>query len=388
MSEHPFAAVLEAAAAGSFPPADGAVEVLTPDPSGWWAVVAFTGHAYVLADVDPDELRAAGADGYGGALHPPALSLIAGPGGTIGSVDAVLVALAEPGPVLPRRDDLDDHPRAQRARHHRRDVEVYADDDGLVVLGRGLVGRRELAVELFDPAAAGGAGHGRRLIRAGLAALAPGERCWAQVSPGNAASLRAFLACGFVPIGSEVILQPAPRSSTVDRRAGDLSSLRPRGRGALLRSLYGMPGGAATGVPARGPRRRGRRVRAEGERHAQRRGDHGRLVDSGSARSQAAPLTSRARRRRLTAALAHLPLGVPDHREPVRLPPVPCRRRGRGAIGSASPLQGGGCGFESRRLHMNERVFERLNQRCGLCGHRCPAVVGESNASTDSALHQ
>ena len=27
---------------------------------------------------------------------------------------------------------------------------------------------------------------------------------WAQVAPGNAASLRAFLAAGFVPVGSEV----------------------------------------------------------------------------------------------------------------------------------------------------------------------------------------
>jgi hypothetical protein len=211
VSDHPLVAVLEAAAAGSFPLADGEVEVFPPDPWGWWAIVALTGHAYVLADVDPAELRAIGADGYGGVSHPPALSFLAGAGGTIGSLDAVLVGRTEPGPVLPRREDLDDHPRVRRARHHRRDVEVYADDDGLVVVGRGLVGRREVSVELFDPAAAGGAGHGRRLIRAGLAALTPGEWCWAQVAPGNAASLRAFLACGFVPIGSEVIVEPAPR---------------------------------------------------------------------------------------------------------------------------------------------------------------------------------
>jgi hypothetical protein len=210
VKDHPLAPVLEAAAAGSFPPADGNVEVLAPDAPGWWAVVAFTGHAYVLADVDPDELRTIGADGFGGASHPPTLSFLAGSGGTIGSVDAVLVTRAEPGPVLPRRDDLEDHPRVRRARHHRRDVEVYADDEGLVVVGRGLAGRLEMAVELFHPAAAGGTGHGRRLIRAGLAALAPGALCWAQVSPGNAASLRAFLACGFVPIGSEVIGEHVP----------------------------------------------------------------------------------------------------------------------------------------------------------------------------------
>jgi hypothetical protein len=203
--------VLEAAAGGCYPPADGEFELLAPDPAGWWAVVAFTGHSYVLADVDAARLRASGADGFGGASHPPTLSFLAGPAGTVGSVDAVLVGRGEIGPVLPRRDDLDHHPRVVRARHHRRDVEVYADDDGLVVLGRGLVGRLEMAVELFDPAAAGGTGHGRRLIRAGLAAIAPGERCWAQVAPGNAASLRAFLACGFVPIGSEVIIEPGPR---------------------------------------------------------------------------------------------------------------------------------------------------------------------------------
>lgn len=29
-----------------------------------------------------------------------------------------------------------------------------------------------------------------------------------QVSPGNARSLRAFLAAGFVPVGSEVLLSP------------------------------------------------------------------------------------------------------------------------------------------------------------------------------------
>ncbi len=76
-------------------------------------------------------------------------------------------------------------------------------------MGRGLADRRELAVELLDPAADGGSGHGRRLIRAGLATLEVGAVCWAQVSPGNATSLRAFLACGFVPIGSEILIRAA-----------------------------------------------------------------------------------------------------------------------------------------------------------------------------------
>ena len=205
---HPLRGVLDAAASGVFPAADGAVDVLPPDPSGVLAVVAFAGHAYVLADADPARLRALGADGYGGASKPDVLRCVAGADGVIGSLDVVMVAAAAPGPQLDRRRDLDGHARVQRALHHRRDVEVYGDDVGIVIVGRGLVGRRELSVELLDPSA-GGRGHGRRLIRGGLARLPAGEHCWAQVAPGNAASLRAFLTCGFVPVCSEVIIEPA-----------------------------------------------------------------------------------------------------------------------------------------------------------------------------------
>ena len=202
---HPLSAILEAAAGGSFPPVDVACEVLPPDVGGLRAVVAFTGHAYVLADVDAAELKARGADGYGGASRPQVLQWLAEPDGRVGSLDVVLVTEGLPGPSLPRRSDLDDHPRVRRAAGYRTDIAVHGDDVGLVVLGRGLVGRRELSVELLDVGAAG-QGHGRRLIRAGLAVLEPGERCWAQVAPGNAASLRAFLACGFVPICSEALI--------------------------------------------------------------------------------------------------------------------------------------------------------------------------------------
>jgi hypothetical protein len=207
VSAHPLLGVLGAAAEGRFPAVDGAVEVLPPDRDGLRAVVAFTGHAYVLAPVEPRELASRGADGFGGATRADVLVWLAGPGTRIGSLDVVLVARGEPGPTVPRRADLDDHPRVKRAIGYRTDVEVYGDDAGLVVLGRGLAGRKELSVELLDPGLAG-QGHGRRLIGAGLAHVAPGEHCWAQVAPGNAASLRAFLACGFVPVGSEVLITP------------------------------------------------------------------------------------------------------------------------------------------------------------------------------------
>jgi len=57
---HPLAVVLDAAIAGTFRPSDEEVEVLPPDASGRCAVVAMTGHAYVLADVDRVELSVRG----------------------------------------------------------------------------------------------------------------------------------------------------------------------------------------------------------------------------------------------------------------------------------------------------------------------------------------
>jgi hypothetical protein len=207
---HPLAAVLERAAGGDFPPADGDAEVLAPD-GATIAVVAFTGHAYVLADVDEAAFMARQTDpaggGFGGAFAPAVLSWLAGDTRSVGSIDVVLVALGNPysARTLQRRDDQLDHPRVQRAIGHRRDVGVYGDDAGLAILGRGLVGRWELSVELFEPGEPS-AGAGRRLIEAGLELVPDGEWCWAQVAPGNARSLRAFLACGFTPVASEVLI--------------------------------------------------------------------------------------------------------------------------------------------------------------------------------------
>jgi hypothetical protein len=206
-SSHPLAAILTAAAAGRFPDAAGAVEVFPPDADGTHAVVELTGHSYVLTDRSAVDLLALGADGFGGCTHADVLRWLAGPDGWIGSLDAVLVATARPGERLAERSDLDHHPRVERARAHRREVRVYGDDRGLLTLGRGLVGRLELSVELHDETRRGD-GAGRAVIGAGLAVAPSGELVWAQVSPGNAASLRAFLAGGFVPIGSEVLLKP------------------------------------------------------------------------------------------------------------------------------------------------------------------------------------
>ena len=109
---HPLAAILERAAAGPFPAADGGTDVLPADDDGGFAIVAFTGHAYVLADVDPTELAkrqtdASGGGGFGGALAPAVQQWLAGDDREIGSIDVVLAATGglTPAATLQRRDD-------------------------------------------------------------------------------------------------------------------------------------------------------------------------------------------------------------------------------------------------------------------------------------------
>jgi hypothetical protein len=48
----------------------------------------------------------------------------------------------------------------------------------------------------------------RCLLSDALGLVPRGEPVFAAVAPGNARSLRAFLATGFVPLGSEVLIMP------------------------------------------------------------------------------------------------------------------------------------------------------------------------------------
>ena len=209
---HPLRVMLDAAALGVFPPADGAVDVVEPAADGWCAIVEFTGHAVVMGEMSLPDLAAMGADGLGGASRAEVKLALAGPGGWIGCQDAVLVTTGRgdgvDGPLHPR-DDLEEHPRVVLSRAHRNAVEVFGDDTGFVTIGDGLVGRREISVELFAGTRRD-ASAGRALIAAGLCRVPTGDHVWAQVSPGNAASLRAFLAAGFVPVGAETLIVPAP----------------------------------------------------------------------------------------------------------------------------------------------------------------------------------
>lgn len=209
---HPLHAALIAAANGRYVPTDGLAEVCLPEAGGQHAVVEFTAHAFVLTDRDASEVIDRGADGLGGASAPDLLLWLAGPGGSIGSHDVVLVSEGTGGGSLAERTDLNDHPRVVRSRAHRRDVRVFGDKTGLVTLGTGLVGRTEISVELASEEVQN-RGSGSRLIKEGRALVPLGELIWAQVAPGNAASLRVFLRAGFVPIGSERLLT-RPESDT------------------------------------------------------------------------------------------------------------------------------------------------------------------------------
>jgi GNAT superfamily N-acetyltransferase len=96
-----------------------------------------------------------------------------------------------------------------RALRYRDEVRVWRTRDGAghVLVGRGLAGRWETAFEVESGAR--GRGLGRHLAAAATALVPAGAHVWAQVAPGNAASLRAVLAAGYRPICAEVLLPPA-----------------------------------------------------------------------------------------------------------------------------------------------------------------------------------
>jgi hypothetical protein len=213
------AGILRDAADGRFPPADGSWLQVPPWRAGVEAVVAFTGFAVLAVDGPvPGPV-----DGFGGAHDPRLVAALAGPGGWIDSLDALLVARGTGGPaVLRERPDLAAHPRVGFAREVRDDVHVLgrATGDEVAVLARGIAGLPELSMEV-PPAARGGTG--RALVRDALASVPAGEVVLAACAPGNAASLRTLLAAGFVPVGSSQLFRRARAARpgtgiTVDRR--------------------------------------------------------------------------------------------------------------------------------------------------------------------------
>jgi hypothetical protein len=210
---HPLLALLLDAADRRFPPVDGAVAVAPALGRGLECATAFTGHAVVATGLADAAVQAQRPDGFGGSMAPDFLRWVAGPRGWIGSLDNVLAARGTGGPSqlpqLDERADVEDTHRVRYARELRDDVRVYGDERGLVVLAAGVAGRRELSVEAAPQGH--GRGWGRSLLLDALTLVPADEPVFAAVAPGNARSLRAFLATGFVPIASEVLIRPQQR---------------------------------------------------------------------------------------------------------------------------------------------------------------------------------
>jgi GNAT superfamily N-acetyltransferase len=215
---HPLAAVLRDAAYGRFPPFDSRVEVMPALDGIEAALFGFSGHTIITTDLDPHEIfDHIPGDDPGAPMNPTFIAWLAERlDARSYTPDAVLVAFrAEPGAptALVERPDLLDHPRAVMAQRYRRSVRTYsgAEGDGLVTLGRGICDRLEVSVEV-DPLLRN-RGLGRKLAYAARTLIPGNEAVFAEVSPGNAASLRAFLAAGYVPIGAQVVLKGAVRET-------------------------------------------------------------------------------------------------------------------------------------------------------------------------------
>jgi hypothetical protein len=207
---HPLAGLITAAAAGRFPAPDGGWRRVPPWRPGLEAVIAFTGHAVfaVAPDVTDERLGGLGADGFGGAHDPRLIVALAGPDGWIDSLDIVLVgrgsgSAGEP-PRLVDRPDLATHRRAAFAARIRDEPRLLGypgrERAALAVISRGIAGLTELGFEL-EPARRGQGG-GAELVRDALSTVPSGRLVLAAVAPGNAASVRALLAAGFVPLAS------------------------------------------------------------------------------------------------------------------------------------------------------------------------------------------
>ncbi|MFD5596704.1 GNAT family N-acetyltransferase [Streptomyces griseorubiginosus] len=205
--------ILDAAARGVLPPADGGTTIVPQACHRDAGVLSFTAHSVVFTDEDPEWVRATlrglDCDPLAATMNPRFLTaLLDRTGRRSETIDAMLVADPLPGePPLPLKEIEDaNHPRIAYARGRRDDIRAWTADGGVLVTGRGVGGRLEVSVEVDE--AVRQRGLGRVLVSAARHLV--GEPLWAQVSPGNARSLRAFQAAGYRPVGAEAVLL-APR---------------------------------------------------------------------------------------------------------------------------------------------------------------------------------
>ncbi|MFG2503432.1 GNAT family N-acetyltransferase [Streptomyces sp. NPDC048441] len=209
--------ILAVAARGHFPRPDGTTTVV-PQPCHRDAgVISFTAHSVVFTDEDPQWVHATLAsldcDPLAATMNPLFLAAFhERTGRSTDTTDLMTVAGAlpgAPGPELGLREiDDPDHPRVVRARKRRDDVRVWSTaggtaGGGVLVIGRGLAGRWEAAIEVEEGVRHRGLG--RALAGAARHLVPDGDVVWAQQSTGNARSVRAFQAAGYRPVGAEAL---------------------------------------------------------------------------------------------------------------------------------------------------------------------------------------
>ena len=183
----------------------------------WYRVVSFPGTEMVMAfpglnvivtDQEPGWVeKQIPFEDLSIPLNPPFLSAMeAKTGRRVNNIDIIMLGsrvTGEPPVRLTQVTDTD-HPRVRRALRYRTEVTAYLADGGVIAVGRGVGGRWEVGVEVAEHAR--GRGLGRCLALAARHLVRENRPIWAQIAPGNATSLRAFLAAGYVPVGAEALL--------------------------------------------------------------------------------------------------------------------------------------------------------------------------------------
>jgi GNAT superfamily N-acetyltransferase len=210
MAADTLADLLDGIGRGRRLPGDGGLRVVPPPSPRTHAVLGFTGHHVIVTDAEEAWVRAQLPPGdLSAPLNPPFLTALgARTGRRTNNIDLVMVAPSLPGPPQPRLTEADatGHPRVARARRYRDELRIWTTTGGVLIVGRGLAGRWELALEVDEPAR--GRGLGTALVTAARHLVPDGALLWAQVAPGNAASVRAILAARFAPVGAEALLAP------------------------------------------------------------------------------------------------------------------------------------------------------------------------------------
>lgn len=204
---NPAQVALFAAAAGRFLSPPAPVEVVPAPPHLAGALLSFTGCTFVAADIDLQEVEARlGDNPFVGPALPAFAEWLAGEIGGHAHNHEVVLAASGSGrrpPQLEPDPAWRAHDRANHGARFRRDVRGWRHDHGVVLVGRGVFDRWEVAYEV-SPGAPPGAG--RALAAAARGVVPAGEPLFAQIAPGHARSLRACLAAGYRPVGGETLI--------------------------------------------------------------------------------------------------------------------------------------------------------------------------------------